>query len=77
LITQNCEIKIQAKISDSSFTDCFLISDYVSNDVAKIVRLLHIHELRDLQTCINEAIVAVQALTANPKTDQRLGKVGR
>lgn len=51
--------------------------DYISNDAAKILRLLHITELRDLQTAINEAIVAVQAITANPKTDQRLGKVGR
>lgn len=32
---------------------------------------------RNLQTRINEAIVRVQAVTANPKTDTRLGKVGR
>ncbi|KAB0345472.1 hypothetical protein FD754_022398 [Muntiacus muntjak] len=33
--------------------------------------------LRELQTKINEGIVAVQAIIANPKTDHRLGKVGR
>lgn len=55
----------------------FTFADYIINDAAKIVRLLHIKDLRDLQTDINAAIVAVQALTANPKTDSRLGKVGR
>ena len=44
---------------------------------AKILRLLHLSDLRDLQTQINEAIVRVQVLTADPKTDTRLGKVGR
>uniref|UniRef100_A0A8C8DFI4 RNA transcription, translation and transport factor protein n=1 Tax=Oncorhynchus tshawytscha TaxID=74940 RepID=A0A8C8DFI4_ONCTS len=47
------------------------------NEAAQILRLLHIEELRDLQTRINEAIVAVQAVIADPKTDHRLGKVGR
>ncbi|CAH1793182.1 unnamed protein product [Owenia fusiformis] len=51
--------------------------DYIINDAAKILRLLHIQDLRVLQTRINEAIVQVQNLTANPKTDTRLGKVGR
>lgn len=54
--------------------DC---GDYISNEAAKILRLLQIHELRELQNKVNEAIVAVQALTANPKTDEKLGKVGR
>ncbi|XP_054758376.2 RNA transcription, translation and transport factor protein-like [Lytechinus pictus] len=55
----------------------FDAKDPVMNDAGRILRLLHINELRDLQTKINETIVAVQSLTANPKTDQRLGKVGR
>lgn len=50
--------------------------DYISTEAAKIMRLLHIRDLRDLQNGINEAIVKVQALTANPKTDTKLGKVG-
>lgn len=54
----------------------FDTGDYVLNQAAKVLRLLHIHELRDLQTKINECIVSVQAATANPKTDTRLGKVG-
>ncbi|XP_067119912.1 RNA transcription, translation and transport factor protein [Centruroides vittatus] len=55
----------------------FDTGDYVLNHAAKILRLLYINDLRDLQTRINEALVAVQTVTANPKTDTRLGKVGR
>lgn len=55
----------------------FEAGDYIMTEAAKIVRLLHLKELRDLQTKINAAIVAVQAITADPKTDSRLGKVGR
>lgn len=54
-----------------------LFSDATLNEAAQILRLLHIEELRELQTKINEAIVAVQAIIADPKTDHRLGKVGR
>lgn len=55
----------------------FDLGDPVLNEAAKVLRLLHIHELRQLQTRINELIVAVQAITADPKTDQSLGQVGR
>nr|XP_014343874.1 PREDICTED: UPF0568 protein C14orf166 homolog isoform X3 [Latimeria chalumnae] len=55
----------------------FDTGDATLNDAARILRLLHVEELRDLQTKINEAIVAVQAIIADPKTDHRLGKVGR
>lgn len=50
--------------------------DYVLSQACKILRLLFIQDLRLLQTKINEAIVAVQIVTANPKTDTKLGKVG-
>ncbi|KDR10556.1 UPF0568 protein C14orf166 homolog [Zootermopsis nevadensis] len=55
----------------------FDTGDYVLNQAAKILRLLYIQNLRDLQTRINECIVAVQSVTANPKTDTKLGKVGK
>ena len=55
----------------------FDTGDAVLNEAGQILRLLHIEELRELQTKINEAIVAVQAIIADPKTDHRLGKVGR
>lgn len=70
--------KVRGKdtITVYSFQMHFL-SDAVLNEAAQILRLLHIEELRELQTKINEAIVAVQAIIADPKTDHRLGKVGR
>eukprot|EP00128_Syssomonas_multiformis_P000242 Colp12_sorted_trinity150504_noHs@4383 len=43
---------------------------------AKVLRMLHIVELRTLQSNVNDIIVGFQALTANPKTDSSLGKVG-
>ena len=52
------------------------VLDSAVNEAAKILRLLHVSELRELQTSITQAIVAVQAHTANPKTDTKLGKVG-
>lgn len=55
----------------------FETSDSAVNEAAKIIRLLHIHELRELQTFINESIVTVQNITADPRTDQSLGRVGR
>jgi len=55
----------------------FKTNDPALDEVAKILRLLQIHNLRDLQTKINAAIVNTQKITANPKTDQSLGRVGR
>lgn len=42
----------------------------------RALRLIHLENLRETQTEINEVIVAVQEITADPKTDKRLGKVG-
>ncbi|XP_060533130.1 RNA transcription, translation and transport factor protein [Cylas formicarius] len=55
----------------------FDLNDPVLNKAAKILRMLYIHDLRDLQTKANEMVVAIQNITANPKTDTKLGKVGR
>jgi RLL motif-containing protein 1 len=44
---------------------------------ARILRLLQIHSIRDIQTMINETIVSTQECTADPKTDSKLGQVGR
>lgn len=55
----------------------FELGDPVLSEAAKVLRLLHIQELRDLQTKINEVIVSAQAITADPKTDQSLGRVGK
>lgn len=55
----------------------FDLNDPILNQAAKVLRMLYIHNLRDLQTKANELIVAVQAVTANPKTDTKLGQVGK
>ena len=52
------------------------ISDPLLANAARVLRLLHIAGLRDLQTHVNEAIVAVQSFTYSPKVDTRLGEVG-
>lgn len=45
---------------------------------ARILRLLQIQSVREMQTIINETIVETQSLTSDaPITDTRLGKVGR
>jgi len=54
----------------------FDMGDRMLNNGAKALSLLYIQDLRNLQTRINEAIVSVQSITANPKTDTKLGKVG-
>ncbi|CAF0820664.1 unnamed protein product [Didymodactylos carnosus] len=54
----------------------FTTGDAIIDEAAKILRLLYIQDLRLLQTKINEAIVAVQSIVADPKTDSKLGKTG-
>lgn len=55
----------------------FDLKDPDLNKAAKVLRMIYIQDLRNLQTKANELIVAVQNVTANPKTDTRLGRVGR
>lgn len=73
----NKTIENNKKSFEISAKQCgFELGDPVLNEAAKVLRLLHIEELRDLQTKVNELIVAVQSITADPKTDSKLGKVG-
>nr|XP_022913099.1 UPF0568 protein C14orf166 homolog [Onthophagus taurus] len=55
----------------------FDLGDVGLNQAAKVLRLIYIQDLRNLQTKGNEVIVSVQNITANPKTDTKLGKVGK
>jgi hypothetical protein len=53
-------------------------SDNDVEQAARILRLLQIQSLREMQTIINETIVECQDLcTTEPKTDTRLGSTTR
>ena len=52
-------------------------ADPVLAQAVRVLRLLHIAELRDLQTLVNESIVSVQQYTFNPRVDTKLGEVGQ
>ncbi|XP_067942143.1 RNA transcription, translation and transport factor protein-like isoform X2 [Watersipora subatra] len=67
----------QDKLSLDTLSMGFATGDYITDEAVKILRLLHIRNLRELQSKINQALVSVQKVTAEPKTDQRLGKIGR
>ena len=55
----------------------FSTKDAQVDRAAKVLRLLFINDLRDLQTLINETIVLMQEQTADPRTEAHLGKIGR
>lgn len=55
----------------------FKTSDSNVDRIAKVLRLLYVRKLRSLQNDINQAIATMQRVTADPKTDSRLGQVGR
>lgn len=77
-LSESAKSTVKSKRYAITAKECgFDLGDPVLSEAAMVLRLLHIQELRDLQTHINELIVAVQAITANPKTDQSLGQVGR
>lgn len=44
---------------------------------ARILRMLYVADLRELQDAVTDLLVAVQEYTADPKTDASLGAVGR
>uniref|UniRef100_A0A183BQK3 Transcriptional regulator n=1 Tax=Globodera pallida TaxID=36090 RepID=A0A183BQK3_GLOPA len=47
------------------------------DNALRVLRLLHGARLRELQTRINATIVQVQKVTANPRADLSLGRIGR
>lgn len=51
--------------------------DPVIDRVASVARVLLVRRLRMLQDDINDTIAGIQAVTADPKTNSRLGQVGR
>jgi len=71
------EKHIEIKLKDHDFGFSEKNMDPVLKEAAKILRLLHLTNLRKLQSEINNTIELVQNVTANPKTDTKSGKVGR
>lgn len=77
---RSAKTKQVRKLEFVSLTDTslgFNTNDFCIDEAVKIIRLLQIEELRQLQTQINRVIVTVQKITADPRTDQSLGRVGR
>jgi len=66
-----------APLGEGTFPLGFSLEDDSLNDAARVLRILYVRELRQLQDAVNDAIVSLQELTANPKTDAGLGRVGR
>eukprot|EP00879_Flechtneria_rotunda_P020712 GHRR01021798.1.p3 GENE.GHRR01021798.1~~GHRR01021798.1.p3 ORF type:complete len:120 (+),score=50.33 GHRR01021798.1:405-764(+) len=54
----------------------FETGDAKLDQLAIVLRILYIKDLRDLQTLIDRLVVEVQEYTANPRTDANLGRVG-
>jgi RLL motif containing protein 1 len=55
----------------------FSTGDNNLDRVARVMRLLYAREMRLLQDRINKSISSLQQITGDPKTDSRLGQVGR
>ena len=46
------------------------------DDACRVLRLLYVRDLRQLQSAVDDAIVCVQEFVANPRTDSSLGRIG-
>eukprot|EP01112_Ceratiomyxa_fruticulosa_P015926 TRINITY_DN476_c0_g1_i2.p1 TRINITY_DN476_c0_g1~~TRINITY_DN476_c0_g1_i2.p1 ORF type:complete len:263 (-),score=57.05 TRINITY_DN476_c0_g1_i2:63-851(-) len=66
-----------SQLDTSDFPLGFDTNDDILNKAATVLRLLYIADMRELQTKINDLIVIAQFFTANPKTNTRIGKLGR
>lgn len=55
----------------------FPVPDQNVRRAAALLRLGYLQDLRELQSLVNEVLAIAQEYTADPKTDARLGVVGR
>uniref|UniRef100_A0A914Z4B8 Uncharacterized protein n=1 Tax=Panagrolaimus superbus TaxID=310955 RepID=A0A914Z4B8_9BILA len=46
------------------------------DDALKILRMINVYRYRDLQTQVNEHLASLQEITADPKADTKIGRVG-
>lgn len=52
-------------------------SDPVVDDAARVARVLHVNDLRRLQSDVDAMLVSMQEYTADPKTDSKIGRIGK
>lgn len=55
----------------------FDTGDNVVNEVALVLRMMQLHDFKELQYAVNDIISTIQKSTSNPKVNYSLGKVGR
>ncbi|PFH37629.1 hypothetical protein BESB_040870 [Besnoitia besnoiti] len=65
-LAKNFSVACPSPVENASFFKAFVFG----------LRALHVAHMRDTQAEVNALIEALQALTANPVTDHRLGRVG-
>mmetsp|Transcript_32373 Transcript_32373/g.54325 ORF Transcript_32373/g.54325 Transcript_32373/m.54325 type:complete len:279 (+) Transcript_32373:163-999(+) len=63
-------------LAKSSFPLGFDLGDAELEAVSILLRVLYVNDLRALQSQIDHFIVEMQEITADPKTDAKLGRVG-
>eukprot|EP00639_Heterosigma_akashiwo_P031642 CAMPEP_0194668894 /NCGR_PEP_ID=MMETSP0295-20121207/4254_1 /TAXON_ID=39354 /ORGANISM="Heterosigma akashiwo, Strain CCMP2393" /LENGTH=276 /DNA_ID=CAMNT_0039551765 /DNA_START=38 /DNA_END=869 /DNA_ORIENTATION=+ len=68
---------IQQRLNLDNFPLGFSTEDPLLDKAAKLLKMLYLTDLRNLQNSINDILVTAQEFTANPKTNTALGKVGR
>ena len=73
---------IQSKLAPESHLDFdfplgFNTEDDIVNQVALVLKMLHLDDFRNVQNNVNEVLSLCQSYTANPKLNSSLGKVGR
>ena len=59
------------------YTSDMFSPDDVINNIAVVLKMLYLLDIKDLQEDLNLLISLGQQYTANPKTNTALGKVGR
>jgi len=62
---------------EMDFPSGFEMGSQSLDQAAAVLKMLYVVDLRELQSGINAVLCEAQHWTANPKTDSRLGKVGR
>lgn len=74
---ENPEAPTPSQILSSMVPLGFATGDDQIDLIARVVRLMHLKDLRNLQTEVDTILTSVQEITANPRTNVASGKVGK